>query len=159
MSLDLTLTRVISHFPGRLIISRQWPLDSVLVLLDSLAIYGWAMQWIDRSRNALACIHPGPISDMQWWKIRFEWSASSTQSGLPSEILNIIIQGSANPRGPGSVKMRRKSCVLLLPAAGKRTQFFSSFSRTLGPRGLADACTVPRGKSMIWHCWKGGKWF
>ena len=41
------------------------------------------------------------------------------------------LQGSANPQTPGSVKMRCKSCVLL-PAAGRRTQLFPSYSRNLG---------------------------
>ena len=43
-----------------------------------------------------------------------------------------ILQGSAKKWYPGSVKMKRKNCVLL-PAAGRRTQFFTSYSQNLRP--------------------------
>ena len=49
------------------------------------------------------------------------------------------IQGSANPRTPGSEKMRMKSCVLL-PAAGRKTQLFILIFSEPGVRGLADPC-------------------
>ena len=42
------------------------------------------------------------------------------------------VQGSAKKRAPGSVNVRRKSCILL-PAAGRRTQFFTSYSQNLRP--------------------------
>ena len=40
------------------------------------------------------------------------------------------IQGSANPQTPGSKNKRIKICVLL-PAAGRRMQLFTSFSQNL----------------------------
>ena len=40
-------------------------------------------------------------------------------------------QGCTKRWTPGSVKLKRKNCVLL-PAAGRRTQFFTSHSRNLG---------------------------
>ena len=49
------------------------------------------------------------------------------------------LQGSANPRTPGSEKMRMKSCVLL-PAAGRKTQLFILIFSEPGVRGLADPC-------------------
>ena len=49
------------------------------------------------------------------------------------------VQGSANPRGPGSVNKRIKSCVLL-PATGSRTQLFHLILIKPRPRGLADPC-------------------
>ena len=51
----------------------------------------------------------------------------------------IQVQGSANPRTPGSENMRAKSCVLL-PAAGRRTQLFFLIFLEPGVRGLADPC-------------------
>ena len=50
-----------------------------------------------------------------------------------------ILQGSANPRTPGSEKMRIKSCVLL-PAAGRKTQLFILIFSEPGVRGLAYPC-------------------
>ena len=54
---------------------------------------------------------------------------------LPEEV-----QGSANPRTPGSETMRIKSCAFL-PAAGRRTQLFILIFSEPGVRGLADLCT------------------
>ena len=52
----------------------------------------------------------------------------------------LLIQGSANPRTPGSVNMRIKSCVLL-PSAGRKTQLFILIFTEPGICGLADPCT------------------
>ena len=49
------------------------------------------------------------------------------------------LQGLAKKRAPGSVNVRRKSCVLL-PVAGKRTQFFHFLFTGPGARFRADPC-------------------
>lgn len=54
------------------------------------------------------------------------------------------VQGSASPRGPGSVKMWGKSCVRL-PAAGRKTQIFIFIFTKPGSRKLAYPC-----KYLIW---------
>ena len=60
------------------------------------------------------------------------WLASQTMAAnqLPQiqnpKSTGSIVQGSANPRGPGSVRKRWKSCVPL-PAAGKKKQLFPIF--------------------------------
>ena len=53
-----------------------------------------------------------------------------------------LLQGLANPRGPGSENIRIKGCVFL-PAAGRRTQLFHIIFTEPGPCGLAYAypCT------------------
>ena len=50
------------------------------------------------------------------------------------------VQGWAKVRFPGSVNMRWKSCVLL-PAAGRRTQFFHLIFTKPGKHTLAHPCT------------------
>ena len=50
-----------------------------------------------------------------------------------NEVHEISLQGSANPLGPGSKIMRKKSCILL-PAAGKKRNFSSHFHKTWAPR-------------------------
>ena len=67
----------------------------------------------------------------------------------------MYIQGSANPRTPGSVNMRIKSCVLL-PSAGRKTQLFILIFMEPGICGLADPCRLRDGwtdQAEIW--WDG----
>ena len=54
-----------------------------------------------------------------------------------------ILQGSAKKQAPGSVNMRRKNCVLL-PAAGRRTQFFLLTFMEPGACILAKLCSFLR---------------
>ena len=53
--------------------------------------------------------------------------------------MNISVQGSAKRLRPGLVNMRRKICVLL-PAAGRRTQFFLLTFTKPGRSLLAEPC-------------------
>ena len=59
---------------------------------------------------------------------------------LSGQVVPMCVQGSANPRTPGSENIRIKSCVLL-PAAGRRTQLFAFIFSEPRVRGLADPCS------------------
>ena len=54
---------------------------------------------------------------------------------------NFALQGSANPRTPGSKNKKIKSCVLL-PAAGRRMQRFILLFSEPGVHGIADPCSI-----------------
>ena len=78
------------------------------------------------SRSSLACLR------------RTCDASTSSESGEVSGIRSTLqfpdlqekdVQGSANPRGPGSENKRTKS-YFLLPAAGRRTQIYPVFIRT-----------------------------
>ena len=77
-----------------------------------------------------------PLSVYQMVRKPLSWPPHELPSNLH---VSNWVQGSANPRGPGSVKMRWTSCVIL-PAAGWRTQLFILLFSQPGTRGLADPC-------------------
>ena len=66
----------------------------------------------------------------------FQWSVTCVTDGyahplsLSLEMGSIGVQGSAKRLRPGLVDMRRKNCVLL-PAAGRKRNFSSSYSPNL----------------------------
>ena len=79
----------------------------------------------------------------------------SLQSWNNTHACLLLLQGSANPQTPGSKKKRIKICVLL-PAAGRDRNFFSSFSRNLGFVDLP--IPVLRRHFYRGHLAKEGRW-
>ena len=84
-----------------------------------------ASEWINRRRDEAV--------------VPREWLHFLSPTLLPCR--SVTLQGSANPRTPGSEDMRIKSCVFL-PAAGRRGQLVILIFSESGVCGLADPCTL-----------------
>ena len=93
----------------------------------------------------------GMCSRLQYNGLLTLASSCLLQATATAPLLPHTIQGSAKRLRPGLVNMRRKNCVLL-PAAGKRTQYFHLMFTKPGRSLLAEPCSASF-SYLLFKCW------